>query len=180
MKKSNFGLILTWVFLSGVVLTNCNGKKESPEAAITKQLSVTEQNSERKKWEASPDGIKFKEWEASPEGQKVLASAAKISNYIQDSSNMEAVVTSLTLPPGSRLGFAVMIRIQDDEYILSFGLEEAHEFEELKNLKVNDQIIIRSHFVSYAPKYAYPIINGSYVERDHKILYKRIPRKDGC
>jgi hypothetical protein len=50
----------------------------------------------------------------------------------------------------------------------------------LHSLKVNDKIVIRSHFVSYAPKYSYPIVSGDYVERDSKIIYKRAPNKGGC
>jgi len=50
----------------------------------------------------------------------------------------------------------------------------------LHSLKVNDKIIIRSHSVSWAPKYSYPIVSGDYVERDSKIIYKRAPRKGGC
>ena len=73
-----------------------------------------------------------------------------------------------------------MARINGDDYILSFGLEESNEFQQLHSLKVNDKIIIKSHSVSYAPKYAYPIISGDYVERDSKIIYKRAPRKGGC
>jgi hypothetical protein len=133
-----------------------------------------------KKWEPTPDGIKFKKWKASPEGQKVLAGAAKIKNHISDSANMEAVVTSLSLPPGSRLGFGVMVRINGDDYILSLGPQKSNEFQQLHSLKVNDKIIIRSHVVSYAPKYSYPIVSGDYVERDSKIIYKRTPRKGGC
>jgi len=94
---------------------------------------------------------------------------------------MEAVVTSL--PPGSRSGFEVMVRINGYDYILSFGRENSNEFQQLHSLKVNDKIIIRSHSVfsvSYAPKYSYPIISGDYVERDGKIIYKRAPRKGGC
>ena len=93
---------------------------------------------------------------------------------------MEAVVTSLSLPPGSRLGFAVMARINDEDYILSFGLETPNEFQQLHSLRVNDKIIIRSRNVSHAPKYSYPIISGDYVERDSKVIFKRAPRKDGC
>jgi hypothetical protein len=101
---------------------------------------------------------------------------------------MEGVVTSLSLPAGSRLGFGVMVRINGDDYILAFGPENAgsntlnnkNEFEQLHNLKVNDKVIIKSHVVSYAPKYAYPIITGDYVERDGKVIYKRAPRKGGC
>ena len=91
---------------------------------------------------------------------------------------MEAVVTSL--PPGSRLGFGVMVRINGYDYILSFGRENYNEFQQLHSLKVDDKINIRSHSVSYAPKYSYPIVAGDYVERDSKIIYKRAPRKGGC
>jgi len=93
---------------------------------------------------------------------------------------MEAVVSSLSLPPGSRLGFGVMVKINDDDYILSFGVGKANEFQQLHSLKVNDKIIIRSHSVSYAPKYSYPIVSGDYVERDSKIMYKRAVHKGGC
>ena len=93
---------------------------------------------------------------------------------------MEAVVTSLSLPPGSRLGFGVMVRINGDDYILSFGPENSNEFQQLHSLKVADKIILRSHSVSHAPKYSYPIVWGDYVERDGKIIYKRVPRKGSC
>ncbi|PHK17986.1 hypothetical protein VF12_39520, partial [Nostoc linckia z15] len=89
---------------------------------------------------------------------------------------------------GSRLGFGLMVRINDDDYILSFGPEKTdkssgnltNEFRPLHSLKVNDRLIIRSHTVSHAPKYAYPILSGDYVERDGKLMYKRVPRKGGC
>jgi hypothetical protein len=96
---------------------------------------------------------------------------------------MEAVVTSLSLPPGSRSGFGVMIRINGYDYILSFGRENSNEFQQLHSLKVNDKIIIRSHSVFsglYTPNYSYAVIPGDYVERDGKIIYKRAPRKGGC
>ena len=96
---------------------------------------------------------------------------------------MEAVVTSLSLPPGSRSGFGVMVRINGYDYILSFGRENSNEFQQLHSLKVNDKIIIRSHSVfsaSYTPNYSYAIIWGDYVERDGQIIYKRAPRNGGC
>jgi hypothetical protein len=96
---------------------------------------------------------------------------------------MEAVVTSLSLPSGSRSDFAVMVRINGYDYILSFGRENSNEFQQLHSLKVNDKIIIRSqsvHSASYTPKYTYAIISGDYVERDGKIIYKRAPRNGGC
>ena len=73
-----------------------------------------------------------------------------------------------------------MARINGDDYILSFGPDFNNEFQQLHSLKVNDKIIIRSHFVSHAPKYQYPIVWGDYVERDGKVIFKRVPRKGGC
>ena len=180
MKKVIYALILPLVVVTGLVFANREIKNETSKKSTPKPLSAAESKVELKKWEATPDGIKFKKWEASPEGKKVLAGAAKISNQISASTNMEAVVTSLSLPPGSRLGFGVMARINGDDYILSFGPENSNEFQQLQSLKVNDKIIIRSHSVSHAPKYSYPIISGDYVERDSKIIFKRVPRKGGC
>ena len=180
MKKVIYTLILLLVVVSGLALANREFKNETSKKSTPKPLSAAEREAELKKWEATPDGIMYKKWEASPEGKKVLAGAAKISNRISASANMKAVVTSLSLPPGSRLGFGVMVRINGDDYILSFGLETSNEFQQLQSLKVNDKIVIRSHSVSYAPKYSYPIIAGDYVERDSKIIYKRAPRKGGC
>ena len=183
MKKVIYVLILPLVVVSGLVFANSEIKNETSKKSAPKPLSAAEMKAGRERWEATPDGIKFKKWETSPEGQKVLAGAAKIKNHISASTNMEAVVTSLSLPPGSRLGFGVMVRINGYDYILSFGLEKSNEFKQLHSLKVNDKIIISSHSVfsvSYAPKYSYPIISGDYVERDGKIIYKRAPRKGGC
>lgn len=172
MKKAIYALILPLIVVSGLVFANREIKKEEPKKSPPKQLSAAA-------WEATPEGIKYKNWAASPEGKKVLAGAAKIGNHLRDSSNMEAVVTSLSLPPGSRLGFGVMVRIDDVDYIVKFEPEKP-QLEQLQSLKVNDKIILRSRNVSHAPKYAYPIISGDYVERDGKIIYKRIPRKGGC
>jgi len=189
MKKVIYALILPLVVVSGlVVFANREIKNEPSKKSTPKPLSADERNAELKKWEATPAGIMYKKWEASPAGKKVYAAEAKIREHIKDSTNMEGVVTSLSLPPGSRLGFGVMVRINGDDYILSFGPEKSdknflnfnNEFQQLHSLKVNDKIIIRSHSVSHAPKYSYPIVSGDYVERDSKIIYKRAPRKGGC
>jgi hypothetical protein len=180
MKKVIYALILPLLVVSGLVFANREIKNETSKKSTPKPLAAAEMKAALKKWQATPDGIKFKKWKASPEGQKVIAGAAKIRNHISDSTNMEAVVTSLSLPPGSRLGFGVMVRINGDDYILSFGPKKSNEFQQLHSLKVNDKTIIRSHFVSYAPKYSYPIVSGDYVERDSKIIYKSAPRKGGC
>ena len=180
MKKVIYALILPLVVVSGLVFANREIKNETPKKSTQKPLSANATNAVLNQWEATPDGIKFKKWEASPEGKKVLDGVAKISKHTSDFTNMEAVITSLSLPPGSRLGFGVMARINGDDYILSFGPEKSNELQQLHSLKVNDKIIIRSHNVSYAPKYSYPIVSGDYVERDSKIIYKRPPQKDGC
>lgn len=179
MKKLIYALIVVLVVVSGLVFANREIKNEPSKEITTKPLAAAEREAAMKQWEATPDGIKFKEWEASPAGQKVYAAEAKIRKHLTDSTNMEAVVTSLSLPPGSRLGFGVMVRINGEDYILNFAPEKS-QLEQLQSLKVNDKIIIRSRNVSHAPKYAYPIVSGDYVERDNKLIYKRIPRKDGC
>ncbi|UFH55595.1 hypothetical protein [Spirosoma sp. KNUC1025] len=178
MKKIIYALILPLVVVSGLVFAN--REIEASKKSTSKPLSAAERKAALKRWEATPDGIRYKKWEASPEGKKVYAGEAKIRKHLDSFTNMEAVVTSLSLPPGSRLGFGVMVRINGDDYILSFGTENSNEFQQLHSLKVNDKIIIRSHWVSHAPKYSYPIVSGDYVERDSKIIYKRAPRKGGC
>jgi hypothetical protein len=187
MKKIIYTLILPLVAVGGLVFANREIKNEAPKKATPKKLTAAEIKAERKRWEATPDGIMFKKWEESPAGKKVYAAEAKIRKSIRDSTNMEAVVTSLSLPPGSRLGFGMMVRINDDDYILAFGAEESrnflnfkNKFAQLHNLKVNDKIIIKSKSVMHAPKYAYPIVTGDYVELDGKMIYKRAPQKGGC
>jgi hypothetical protein len=179
MKKLIYALILPLVVVSGLVYANREIKNETSKKSIPKPLCAAEMKTEREKWEATPDGINFKKWEASPAGKKVYAAEAKISKHISAFTDMEAVVTSLSLPPGSRLGFGVMARIDGVDYIVTFEPEES-QLEQLHSLKVDDKIIIRSHTVSHAPKYAYPIVRGEYVERDSKVIFKRVPRKDGC
>jgi hypothetical protein len=179
MRKVIYALILPLVVVSGLLYANREIKNETSKKSIPKPLSAAEIKAERKRWEATPGGINFKKWESSPAGKKVYAAESKIRNHINDSTDMEAVVTSLSLPPGSRLGFGVMARINDDDYIVKFEPEKS-QLEQLHSLKVNDKIILRSHNVSHAPKYSYPIVTGDYVERDSKVIFKRAPRKGGC
>ena len=176
MKKVIYVLTLSLVVVSGLVFANREIKNKASKESSPKPLTDAERRAAMKQWEATPEGIRYKKWEASPEGKKVYASAAKISKYTRYYANMEAVVTSLSLPPGSLLGFGVMARIDGDDYILRFDDDP----QQLRSLKVNDKIIIKSHAVSYAPKYAYPIVSGEYVERDSIIIYKHAPRKGGC
>src|SRR5436189_3319890 len=125
MKKVIYALILPLVVVGGLVFANRENKNETSKKSILKPLTAAEMKAERERWEATPDGIKYKEWEASPAGKKVYAAEAKIRRHISDSSNMEAVVTSLSLPPGSRLGFGVMVRIDSVDYIVNFDPEKS-------------------------------------------------------
>ncbi len=190
MKKNIFVLFLPLLLVSGLLIANPDNKNEKKVSSKSLTTDVRKANLEaKKKWESTSEGKKFKGWEASPEGEKVQASATKIMKSIKDFTDMEAVVTSLSLPPGSRLGVGVMVNIDGDDYILAIniGRPERNDYnytrgyQQLHSLKVNDKIIIRSHNVSKAPKYNYAIIAGDYVERDKKVLFKRNPGKeDGC
>ncbi len=179
MKKVIYALILPLVVVSGLVFANRETNNETSKKPIPKPPSAAEMKAARIQWLTTPEGINYKKWEASPEGKKVLAGEAKIRKHISAFTNMEAVVTALSLPPGSRLGFGVMARIDGVDYIVKFEPEKS-QLEQLQSLKVNDKIIIKSRGVSHAPKYAYPIVSVDYVERDGKTIFKRIPRKGGC
>lgn len=182
MKKIIYALILSLVVVSGLVFANRENKSEASKKLTQKPISIAERQIALKKWKTTPDGIVYKKWEESPAGKKVYASEAKIRKSINDYTKMDGIITSLSLPAGSKLGFGVMVRIKGDDYIISFGPENFNEdqFWQLHGLKVNDRIIIKSHSVSHAPKYSYPIISGDYVERDGKVVYKRVIPKDGC
>ena len=179
MKKVIYALILLLVVVSGLVFANSEIKNETSKKSTPKAISAAERQAAMKQWEATPAGIMYKKWEASPAGKKVYAGEAKIRKSLRDYTNMEGVVTSFSLPPGSRLGFGVMVRINGNDYIVKFEPEKS-QLEQLHSLKVNDKIIIKSHTVSHAPKYSYAIIWGEYVERDSKVIFKRVPRKGGC
>ena len=97
MNKVIYALILPLVVVSGLVFANREIKNETSKKSTPKPLTADERRAELKKWEATPDGIKYKKWEASREGKKVLSGAAKIRNHISDYTNMEAVVPSLSL-----------------------------------------------------------------------------------
>lgn len=191
MKKIIYVLILPLIVVSGLVFSLApfaygsganreikNETKSSPET-----LSIANKKddlNERKKWEASPDGIKYKEWEASPEGKKVDASYDKIKKYIKAFTNMQAVVTSVTFKrTGKSSGIKwLIVRINGEEYMMQFIPQD---FEHLKTLKVNDKIIVKSRSASFSNNHPYLIISGDYIARDNKILFKRdFSKNKGC
>lgn len=181
MKKTIYFLILPLVVVIGLVFTDCEIKNETKPSP--KQLSIADRKDdldERKKWEASPDGIKYKEWEVSPEGKKVQASHDKIKKYIKAFTNMEAVVTSVTFQrDGKSSGIKwLIVSINGEEYMMQFIPKD---FEQLKSLKVNDKIIVRSRSAGYSNNHPYLIISGDYIARNNKILFKRdFSKNNGC
>jgi hypothetical protein len=181
-KTLIYALILPLVVVSGLVFANRAIKNETKPSP--KPLSVADRKArmeeDRKKWEASPDGIKYKEWEVSPAGKKVHASADKIRKYIKAFASMEAVVTSVTFQrPNATSGPKwLIVRIDGEEYMMQFIPKE---FAQLSSLKVNDKIIVRSHSAGYSPNHPYLIVSGDYIEQNNKVLFKRdFSKNKGC
>ena len=177
-KNLIYVLIVPLVVVSGLVFANREIKKE------TKPLSIAERKArldERKKWEASPDGIKYKEWAVSPEGKKVYASHDKIKNYIKDFTNMEAVVTSVTFKRANAKSSGpkwLTVSINGEEYMMQFSPKD---FQQLNGLKVNDKIIVKSHSAGYSPNHPYLIVSGDYIEQNGRVLFERdFSKNKGC
>lgn len=191
MKKTIYFLILPLAVVSGLVFSftpfaygsGANREIKNEIKPSPKPLSIADRKAEldgRKKWEASPDGIKYKEWEVSPEGKKVHASHDKIRKYLKDFSDMEAVVTSVTFKRDGKSSTIkwLIVRIDGEEYMMQFIPKD---FQQLKSLKVNDKIIVRSRSAGYSPNHPYLIISGDYIARYNKILFKRdFSKNKGC
>lgn len=182
MKKTIYVLILLLAVVSGLVFSNREIKNETKPSP--KLLSIADRKSaleERKKWEASPDGIKYKEWEVSPEGKKVHVSYDKIKKSIKTFTNMEAVVTSLTFQRANGKSSGpkwLIVSINGEEYMMQFIPKD---FQQLDSLKVNDKIIVRSRSAGYSPNHPYLIISGDYIARNNKVLFKRdFSKNNGC
>lgn len=181
LKKNICMLILPLAMVTGLLFANCEIKKETKPSP--KRLSVADSKTgldKRKKWETSPDGLKYKEWEVSPEGKKVHASYDKIKKQINAFGNLEAVVTSVTFqrdnakPSGPKW---LIVKINGENYMMQFIPKD---FKQLNSLKVNDKIIVRSRSAGFSPNHPYLIISGDYIERDNKILFKRDFSENKC
>jgi hypothetical protein len=135
---------------------------------------------EKKKWEASPDGIKYKEWQTSAEGKKFYASYINIKRYIKAFTDMEAVVTSVTFQRENANASGpkwLIVRIEGEEYMMQFTPKD---FQHLSSLKVNDKIVVRSRSASFSNNHPYLILSSDYIKQDYKILFKREFKNDGC
>ena len=186
MKKTLYVLILSLVVISGLVFSfstfanglGANREIKNDTKISSKPLSNLEK---RKKWEASPDGIKFNEWKDSPEGKKVQASYEKIKNEINAFAEMEAIVTSVTFQfpttnPSSPKW--LVVKINGEDYMMQFIPED---FEKFKNLNVNDKIIIKSRSAGFSHNHPYLILSSDYIEHNNKVLFERdLSKNDGC
>ncbi len=182
MKKTIYVLILSLAVIAGLVTfaneLNVNSEIKNDTTISSKSLSNLEK---RKKWEASPDGIKFNEWKNSPEGKKVQASYDKIKNEINTFSKMEALVTSVTfqLPttnPSSPKW--LIVKINGEDYMMQFIPQD---FEKLNSLKVNDRILIKSKSAGFSNNHPYLILSSDYIEFNNKVLFERdLSKNDGC
>ena len=186
MKKTLYVLILSLVVISGLVFSfstfanglGANREIKNETKISSKPLSNLEK---RKKWEASPDGIKFNEWKYSPEGKKVQASYEKIKNEINAFAEMEAIVTSVTFQfpttnPSSPKW--LVVKINGEDYMMQFI---PNDFEKLKNLNVNDKIIIKSRSAGFSHNHPYLILSSDYIEHNNKVLFERnLNKNDNC
>ncbi len=192
MKKTIYLLILSLVVVSGLVFSfapfeygsGANREIKNETKPSPNPLSIADKKAnldKRKKWEASPDGIKYKEWEVSPEGKKVYASYDKIKKDIKAFNNMEAIVTSLTFQRANGKSSGpkwLIVRINGEQYMMQFIPKD---FQQLNSLKVNDKIIVRSRSAGFSNNHPYLILSSDYIARNNKILFKRdISKNNRC
>jgi hypothetical protein len=182
VKKTIYVLIVLLAVVSGLVFAN---REFNREPKLTpKSLPIADKKTvedERKKWEASPDGVHYKAWETSPEGKKVYASYDKVKKSIQEYSEMEAVVTSLTFQRtnGSSSGPKwLIVSIDGETYMMQFTPKD---FQQLRSLQVNDKIMVKSRSAGFSPNHPYLILSGDYIAHNHQVLYERVRSKnDPC
>jgi len=192
MKKMIYVLILPLLVVSGLVFSfapfaygsGANREIKNETRPSPKPLSVAHRKSgleERKKWEASADGIKFKEWERSPEGKKVYTSHDKIKKQLKAFTDMEAVVTSVTFQRADAKSSGpkwLVVTINGEAYMMQFTRKD---FQQLNSLKVNDKIIVRSRSAGCSPNHPYLILSGDYIAYNNKVLFKRdFSKNNGC
>lgn len=182
INKNIYALLFMLALVSGLVFATHQINKET--RLSSKALLNTEKKaalSTRKKWEASPDGIKYKEWEVSPAGKKVRASYDKIKKNIKTFTAMEAVVTSLTFKrtKGKSTGPKwLIVTINGEEYMMQFIPKD---FQQFNSLKVNDKIIVKSRTASCSNNHPFLILSSDYIAHQNKILFERdFSKNNGC
>lgn len=178
LKTINYFVLIPLITLS-LLAVACYQNKESKPAptpgSIAEKKAMQQQ---RKKWEASPDGKMYLAWQASAAGQKVRASYDKIAPKLTTFSEMEAEVTSVTFERENAKSSGpkwLLVRIENEEYMLQFSPKE---FQQLSSLKVNDKIIVKSHSAGFSHNHPYLILSSDYIAQQNKILYTRKVNKN--
>jgi hypothetical protein len=169
MKKTIHFLILPLVVVIGFVFTNCESKNETKPTKKPTSIAERKANLEQRK-----------KWEASPEGKKVQASHEKIKKHIKNFSYMEAVITSTTFQRDiTKSGPKwLIVTIEGETYMMQYSVKD---FEPLKNLKVNDKLIIKSRSAGFSNNHPYLILSGDFIVHNNKLLFKRdFSKNDGC
>jgi hypothetical protein len=182
MKKITYLLILSLAVVSGLVFANREIKNETKPSSNPVSVAAKKDNlDKRKEWEATPDGVKYKKWEGSSEGKKVRASYDKVKTHIKNFTDMEAVVTSVTFQRANTKSAGpkwLIVSINEEEYMMQFIPKD---FEQLKSLKVDDKIIVRSRSAGCSNNHPYLILSGDYISRNNEVLFKRdLSKNNGC
>jgi hypothetical protein len=180
-KNTSYVLVLLLAVVSGLVFTNCETQNETKPKPLSVADRKTHMVDEKKKWEASPDGIKFKAWQVSDEGKKVRASYDKINKHIKAFTAMEAVVTSVTFQRAAAKSPQpkwLIVSIDGEQYMMQFSPKD---FKQLSSLEVNDKIIVKSRSAGCSPSHPYLIVSGDYIAHNNKVLFKRdFSKNKGC
>ena len=167
------------LLLAVFLLTACSS--EHTTGPLSKAEIKAQQADIRKRWEASPDGIKYRQWQDSQAGKRVRASHEKIRGYIQAFAPMEAEVCSLTFKrenKGASSPEWLLIKIEGEEYMMQFS---PGEFDQLKSLKVKDKIMVKSRSAGFSPNHPFLILSGDYIARNKELLFQRkLSKNKGC
>ncbi len=182
MRKTTTKILPAFAVVAGLLFAHCTTKIESkptpkPITAADKKANADA----RKKWEATPEGKKYVAWSASAHGKKIQASYDKIERYLKSSTEMEAEVTSVNFVRENANANGpkwIIIKINGAEYMMQFT---PREFQKLNGLKVNDKIIIKSHYAGFSHNHPYLIVSCDFLSKDKKVLFKRdLSKNNGC
>jgi hypothetical protein len=157
-----------------MICSFCQTNREEPDSkSITVSAGKNAAAELKKKWQASPDGVKYRQWEDSPEGRKVRTSYNRVKKQIRNFAGMEAVISSLTFERdfGKSAGPKwIIVKISGDDYMMQFTPKE---FQKLNSLRVNDTIMVKSRSAGFSPNHPFLILSGDYMEKNGKILFER-------
>lgn len=182
LRKTTTCTLPALTAVAGLLFAHCTTKNESkptpkPITAANKKANVDA----RKKWETTPEGKKYVAWRASADGKKIQASYDKIEKYLKTSAEMEAQVTSVNFVRENTNSTGpkwIIIKINGAEYMMQFT---SREFQQLSSLKVNDKIIIKSHYAGFSHNHPYLIVSCDFLSKDNKVLFKRdLSKNNGC